>query len=155
VILKRYERLVMPAREVTDSMFPDDEHVLLGCFGRDLAAVRHQTQLRLALRRAGFPAALAAQLIRDSRLSAKPAAGTGSGDATNTTPMRPIIDRHLIMVGLRPRRSPRRVHVLSAMRSTMSSGQACRRPTGASLPLVDLRLVALEFLGLFYRWAAR
>ena len=57
----------MPAREVTDSMFPDDEHVLLGCFGRDLAAVRHQTQLRLALRRAGFPAALAAQLIRDSR----------------------------------------------------------------------------------------
>jgi hypothetical protein len=31
-------------------------------------------------------------------LSAKPAARTGSGDATNTTPMRPIVDRHLITV---------------------------------------------------------
>ena len=39
------------------------------------------------------------------------------------------------------RRSPRRVHVLGGIRSTMSSGQAFRRPTGASLPLVDLRLV--------------
>jgi len=67
-MLNRYERLVMPVDEVADSMFPVDEHVLLGCFGRDLAAIRHQTQLRLALRRAGYPAALAAQLIRDSPL---------------------------------------------------------------------------------------
>ena len=67
-MLNRYERLVMPVHEFADSMFPNDEHVLLGCFGRDLEAVRHQTQLRLTLRRAGYPAALAAQLIRDSPL---------------------------------------------------------------------------------------
>jgi hypothetical protein len=67
-MLNRYERLVMAVDEVADSMFPVDEHVLLGCFGRDLAGVRHQTQLRLALRRAGYPAALAAQLIRHSPL---------------------------------------------------------------------------------------
>jgi hypothetical protein len=41
-----------------------------------------------------------------------------------------------------------RVHVLSGIRSTMSSGEAFRRPSGASLPLVDPRLVALGFLGL-------
>ena len=64
----RYVRMVMPVHEVCESGVSVDEHVLLGCFGLDLAAVLQKKQLRLALRRAGYPAALAAQLIRDSPL---------------------------------------------------------------------------------------
>jgi len=60
--------VAMPVQEVVESRVSVDEHVLLGCFGLDLAAVRQEQQLRLALRRAGYPAALAAQLIRDSPL---------------------------------------------------------------------------------------
>jgi hypothetical protein len=56
----------MAVQEVLESRICVDEHVLLGCFGLNLTAVRHKKQLRLALRRAGYPAALAAQLIRDS-----------------------------------------------------------------------------------------
>jgi hypothetical protein len=64
-------RMVMPVHEVVESGVSVDEHVLLGCFGVDLAAVRQKKQLRLALRRAGYPAALAAHLIRDSPLLAR------------------------------------------------------------------------------------
>jgi hypothetical protein len=64
-------RMVMPVHEVVESRVSVDEHVLLGCFGLDLAAVRQKKQLRLALRRAGYPAALAAHLIRDSPLLAR------------------------------------------------------------------------------------
>jgi hypothetical protein len=60
--------VAMPVQDVVESRVSVDEHVLLGCFGLDLAAVRQKKQLRLALRRAGYPAALAAQLIRDSPL---------------------------------------------------------------------------------------
>ena len=60
--------VAMPVQEVVESRVSVDEHVLLGCFGLDLAAVRQEKQLRLALRRTGYPAALAAQLIRDSPL---------------------------------------------------------------------------------------
>lgn len=58
----------MPVHEVSESVFPVDDQVLLGCFGLDVAAVRHRRQLRLALRRAGYPAALAGHLIRNSPL---------------------------------------------------------------------------------------
>jgi hypothetical protein len=61
-------RMVMPVHEVVESGVSVDEHVLLGCFGLNLAAVRQKKQLRLALRRAGYSAALAAHLIRDSPL---------------------------------------------------------------------------------------
>ena len=64
----RYLRMLMPVHQVAESGVSLDEHVLLGCFGVDLTGVRHKKQLRLALRRAGYPAALAAQLIRDSPL---------------------------------------------------------------------------------------
>jgi hypothetical protein len=64
----RYLRMLMPVHQVAESGVSLDEHVLLGCFGLDLTAVRHKKQLRLALRRAGYPPALAAQLIRDSTL---------------------------------------------------------------------------------------
>jgi hypothetical protein len=60
--------MIMPVQEALESGVSVEEHVLLGCFGLDLAAVRQKKQLRLALRRAGYPAALAAQLIRDSPL---------------------------------------------------------------------------------------
>ena len=60
--------MIMPVREAFESGVSVEEHVLLGCFGLDLAAVRQWKQLRLALRRAGYPAALAAQLIRHSPL---------------------------------------------------------------------------------------
>jgi hypothetical protein len=61
--------MIMPVQEaLVESGVSVEEHVLLGCFGLDLAAVRPKKQLRLALRRAGYPAALAAQLIRDSPL---------------------------------------------------------------------------------------
>jgi hypothetical protein len=60
--------MIMPVEEAFESGVSVEEHVLLGCFGLDLAAVRQRKQLRLALRRAGYPAALAAQLIRDSPL---------------------------------------------------------------------------------------
>jgi hypothetical protein len=81
-MLNRYERLVMAVDEVADSMFPVDEHVLLGCFGRDLAGVRHQTQLRLALRARVTPRPSPRSSSVTARfLSAKPVAGTGSGDA--------------------------------------------------------------------------
>ena len=60
--------MIMPAQVVLESEVSVQEHVLLGCFGLDLTAVRHKKQLRLALRRAGYPPALAAQLIRDSTL---------------------------------------------------------------------------------------
>ena len=60
--------MVMPVQEVVESGVTADEHVLLECFGLDLAAVRQTKQLRVALRRAGYPAALAARLIRDSPL---------------------------------------------------------------------------------------
>ena len=51
----------------------------------NLAAVLQKKQLRLALRRAGYPAAQAAHLIHDSQLLADTlATATGSGDATNT-----------------------------------------------------------------------
>jgi hypothetical protein len=58
----------MPVHEVSESVFPVDDQVLLGCFGLDVTGVRHRRQLRLALRRAGYPATLAAHLIRDSPL---------------------------------------------------------------------------------------
>ena len=61
----------MPVHDVGESGVSIDEHVLLGCFGLDLAAVRQKKQLLLALRRAGYPAALAAHLIRDSSLLAR------------------------------------------------------------------------------------
>jgi hypothetical protein len=67
----RYVRMVMPVHEIVESGVSVDEHVLLGCFGLDLAAVRQTKQLRFALRRAGYPAALAAHLIRDSPLLAR------------------------------------------------------------------------------------
>jgi hypothetical protein len=60
--------VAMRVQEVVESRVSVDEHVLLGCFGLYLAADRQKKQLRLALRRAGYPAALAAQLIRDSPL---------------------------------------------------------------------------------------
>jgi hypothetical protein len=68
-----YVRMVMPVQEVGESGISVDEHVLLGCFSLDLSAVRQKTQLRLALRRAGYPAALATHLIRDSPLLARQA----------------------------------------------------------------------------------
>jgi hypothetical protein len=81
-MLNRYERLVVAVDEVADSMFPVDERVLLGCFGRDLAGVRHQTQLRLALRARVTPRPSPRSSSVTARfLSAKPVAGTGSGDA--------------------------------------------------------------------------
>ena len=58
----------MAVQKLVESRVCVDEHVLLGCFGLDPKAVRHKKQLRLALRRAGYPAALTAQLIRDSPL---------------------------------------------------------------------------------------
>ena len=58
----------MPVHEVSESVFPVDEQVLLGCFDLDLEAIRQRRQLRLAMRRAGYPATLAAHLIRDSPL---------------------------------------------------------------------------------------
>ena len=45
----------MPVQEVVQSGVTADEHVLLECFGPDLAAVRQTKQLRVALRRAGTP----------------------------------------------------------------------------------------------------
>ena len=48
--------MIMPVQEVVESGISVDEHVLLGCFGLDLAAVRQKKQLRLALRRADYPA---------------------------------------------------------------------------------------------------
>jgi hypothetical protein len=65
--------MIMPVQEVIESGVSVDEQVLLGCFGLDLAAVRQKKQLRLALRLAGYPAALAAHLIRDSPLLARQA----------------------------------------------------------------------------------
>jgi hypothetical protein len=64
-------RMVMSVHEVVESGVSVDEHILLGCFGLDLAAVRQKKQLRLALRRVGYSAALAAHLIRDSPLLAR------------------------------------------------------------------------------------
>ena len=69
----RYVRMGMPVQEAVESGVSVDEHVLLGCFGVDLAAVRQRKHLRLALRRAGYPAALAAHLVRDSPLLARQA----------------------------------------------------------------------------------
>ena len=77
VMTNRYLRMLTPVHQVAESGVSLDEHVLLGCFGLDLTAVRHKTQLRLALRRAGYPPALAAQLIRDSPLLVREAAGRG------------------------------------------------------------------------------
>jgi hypothetical protein len=58
----------MPVQQVAESGVSVDEHVLLGCFGLDLAAVRQRKQLCQALRRAGYPAALTTKLIRNSPL---------------------------------------------------------------------------------------
>ena len=63
----------MPLQKAVESQVSVDEHVLLGCFGVDLAAVRQKKQLRLALRRARSPAALAAHLVRGSPLLARQA----------------------------------------------------------------------------------
>ena len=68
MMTNRYVRMAMPVQEVVEARVSVAEHVLLGCFGLDLAAVLQKKQLRLALRRAGYPAALAAHLIRDSPL---------------------------------------------------------------------------------------
>ena len=68
MMTNRYVRMAMPVQQVAESGVSVDEHVLLGCFGLDLAAVRQRKQLRLALRRAGYPAALTTELIRDSPL---------------------------------------------------------------------------------------
>ena len=65
----------MPVHQVAQSGVCIDEHVLLGCFGLNLAAVRQRKQLRLALRHAGYPAALTTQLIRDSPLLVRQADG--------------------------------------------------------------------------------
>jgi hypothetical protein len=58
----------MAVHPVAESRLHVDEQVLVVCFGRDLLAVRHERQLRLALRKAGYPAALAGHLIRHSPL---------------------------------------------------------------------------------------
>ncbi len=42
------------------------DYVILCCFGPELAATRHQSQLRRALQRAGYRAQLARHLIRTS-----------------------------------------------------------------------------------------
>jgi hypothetical protein len=60
--------MIMSAQEVLESEVSVQEHVLLGCFGLDLTAVQPKKQLRLALRRAGYPGALAAHLVRESPL---------------------------------------------------------------------------------------
>jgi hypothetical protein len=58
----------MPVHQFAEPPLPVDEQVLLGCFGLDLAGVRQERQLRLALRRAGYPAALAGRLVHHSPL---------------------------------------------------------------------------------------
>jgi len=50
----------------TSSPIPD--HVLLCCFGPELAGSRHHKQLSTALQQAGYRGALAQHLIRVSRL---------------------------------------------------------------------------------------
>jgi hypothetical protein len=64
--------MIMPVHEeAVDSGVSFDEHVLLGCFGLDLTAVRHAKQLQAVLRRAGYRASHAAHLVRDSPLLAR------------------------------------------------------------------------------------
>jgi hypothetical protein len=60
--------MIMPVQEVLVSEVSVEEHVLLGCFGLDLTAVQSKKKLRLALRRAGYPGAHAAHLVRESPL---------------------------------------------------------------------------------------
>jgi hypothetical protein len=60
--------MITPAQVVLESEVSVQEHVLLGCFGLDLTAVQPKKQLRLALRRAGYPGAHAAHLVRASPL---------------------------------------------------------------------------------------
>ena len=60
--------MIMPVQEVSESGVSVEEHVLLGCFGLDLSAVRQKKQLQVALRRAGYPGAHAAHLVRESPL---------------------------------------------------------------------------------------
>jgi hypothetical protein len=58
----------MPAQKVLESGVSLQEHVLLGCFGLGLTTVQPKKQLRLALRRAGYPGPHAAHLVRESPL---------------------------------------------------------------------------------------
>ena len=74
----------MPVQEVVESRVSVDEHVLLGCFGLDLAAVRQKKQLHLAMRRAVTPRHSPHSSSGTARsLSAKLATATGCGDGTN------------------------------------------------------------------------
>jgi hypothetical protein len=56
-----------------DSHPSDADHILLCCFGVELAGARHYRRLHRALRRAGYTGCLARHLIRASPLLARDA----------------------------------------------------------------------------------
>jgi hypothetical protein len=60
--------MIMSGQEVLESGVSVQEHILLGCFGLHLTAVQSKKELRLALRRAGYPGAHAAHVVRESPL---------------------------------------------------------------------------------------
>ena len=55
-------------QQLVERPVPECDQILLCCFGRDLAGFRDGKQLRLALNRAGYGAALARHLVHESPL---------------------------------------------------------------------------------------
>ena len=58
----------VPLSQLVDTPPCDADRVLLGCFGLDLSGTRSPHDLCTALRRAGYPGALARHVVRTSPL---------------------------------------------------------------------------------------
>jgi hypothetical protein len=75
----------MPVQQVAQAEVSVDEHVLLGCFGLNLAAVRQGSSCAEPCGAPVTPQHLPRSSSATARFSsAKPTTDTGSGDATNT-----------------------------------------------------------------------
>ena len=119
----------------TSSPIPD--HVLLCCFGPELAGARHHKQLSAALQQAGYRGALAQHLIRSVHCSfASPVATTASSAATSLVPDLAPLEPAPAAQGVSRRASPAVTPVrappttLSCARSVLALAAGVLMPVG-------------------------